>query len=469
MTVMVRSRVDLTLENFRRVAWDHETVELSEGCWDTIDASREAFLRYVDENRDQPIYGVTTGFGDLAKQVLSAGGRRQQAQWRGHHTAVGVGLPYPTRVVRGIMFARLANFVDGHSGVSSALVRDVLSMLDKDEVPSVRARGQMASGEVNTLLELFAALLGERRGLKEANALTNGSPCSAAFVSDAALRAANLLTLIDKVMALVIVAGRGPLAPYDRFLGELWTDETEKRALQRLGQLLESQPDVARYEFQPPVSWRIIPRVLGATYRAVDTLCSVAQLSLSSNTDNPVFIGGSNAVGEGLRVLPTGGFHNAQACPALDGSARAWADLATLTGRFLAVLGRDMLSFERELSLYGLTGFHAYFAREARQAAAPTVILAEDTFSSQSDVMLPTPYAYKKETGSVGALVACLAATAAAASQTLWYHEVQLTGELGELLEEIRECSVPGDVLRSQGDEMMLLMDVFDKQIVVSR
>lgn len=466
---MINSRVDFTLESFKRVAWDHETVQLSQECWNIVDTSRRVFLRYVDENPDQPIYGVTTGFGDLAKQVLSGEERRQQAQWTGPHTGIGMGPLYPTRLLRGMVFARLSNFVDGYSGVSRALVRDVLSMLHKDELPPVRASGQMTSGEVNTLLELFGALLGPKRALKEANSLTDGSPCSAAFVSDSALRAANLLRVIDNVMALVILAGQGPLTPYDQSLGELWGDETEKRALHRLGELLQSQPDAARRTSQPPVSWRIIPRVLGATYRAVDTLSLVAELSLGSNTDNPVFIGDPDLAGGGQRVLPTGGFHNAQACPVLDGTARAWADLATLTGRFLAVLGRDMLSFERELSLYGLTGFHAYFARRAREAASPTLLLAEDTFSSQTDVMLPTPYAYEKETASVQALLACLAATGAAASQMLWYHDVRPTGSLGVLLEEIRECSVPGgDALRSQGDEMAQLMDVFDKKIVVA-
>jgi histidine ammonia-lyase len=465
MTVTIRGRDDFSLRNYERVAWGGEDVNLDQECWRQVESGRAALLRYVDAHSEVPIYGVTTGFGDLAKRVLGSEEREHQAHWLGHHRGIGVGAPYPTRVVRGMVFARLTNFVDGRAGVSRSLVSDVAAMLAQPELPMVRMRGQQSSGEVNTLLELFAQLLGDTRQLKDANSLTNGSPCASALLADSSLRARRLLGLVVKVMALVILAGGGPLAPYDLALRDAWADEYDGAALGELAGLLDLAPTDERTAFQPPVSWRIIPRVLGAAFRSLDNLERVGAASLASNTDNPVYerqAGGEAGLG---RVLPTGGFHNGQACPALNGVARCWADLATLTGRFVAVLGRRALDVERELSFYALTAFHAYFARRARDAAVPTLLLAEDTFSNQTDVMSPVPYAYEKETEAVEALVACLAATAASASQGLWYRKVEPLGVLGALLDGVRERSVPGALLRSQGDEMQALVSYFSGQL----
>jgi histidine ammonia-lyase len=461
MTVLINSREDFTLANYQRVAWGKEAVDLSPECWRKIGEGRQGLLQYAETHGDEPIYGVTTGFGDLARALLGSEQREAQAHWKGHHRGIGIGEPYPERLVRGIVFARLANFVDGQSGVSADLVREVAAMLRDSTLPAVRAQGQQSSGEVNLLLELFGHILGERRGVKEANSLTNGSPASSAMAADAAIRARSRLRLVDQVMALVIAAGGGPLSPYDQAIAVLWADGNDRAALHRLAPLLTSLPVTERQIFQPPVSWRIIPRMLGATYRAAGILSEVAKTSLQSNTDNPVYIMAADSRVSG-RVLPTGGFHNAAVCPALDGMNRSWADLATLTGRHLAVLGKDMLSFERELSLYGLTGFHAYHVRKAREAAAPTFLLAEDTFSAQTDVMLPAMYAYEKETQTGHALACCLAATAAAASQCLWHRGVSVEGELGHLLKEVRDRCPPGGHLRSQGTEMQRVIELFE-------
>lgn len=467
MAVAIGGRRDFSLSNYERVAWQGEAVVLEPECWRQVDSGREAFLRFVDAHCHEPIYGVTTGFGDLAKKVLDSEERERQAHWPGHHRSIGVGEPYPERVVRGMIFARLANFVDGRGGVSRSLVTDVAAMLEEQHVlPVVRMRGQQSSGEVNTLLELFAHLLGEGRELKDANSLTNGSPCASALLADSALRARRLLALAVKVMALVILAGGGPLAPYDVALCDVWADEYDCEALREVSSVLEGASTHEGSASQPPVSWRIIPRVLGAAFRSVDSLEHVAAASLASNTDNPVYDASASGDQSLGRVLPTGGFHNGQACPALNGVARCWADLATLTGRFVAVLGRRALAVEHELSLYALTGFHAYSARRARDAALPTLLLTEDTFSDQSDVMSPVPYAYEKETEGSDALVACLAATAASASQGLWYREIELTGVLGDLLDEVRARSVPGDVLRSQGEETQALISYLTSQIM---
>ena len=102
------------------------------------------------------------------------------------------GEPLPERVARGIVLARLANFLGGHAAVSARLIEAVASLLDSGRVlPSVPAQGNGGSGEILALSHLFGPLIesvdpGEKEGL----ALINGSPCAAALVADAAVAAA---------------------------------------------------------------------------------------------------------------------------------------------------------------------------------------------------------------------------------------------------------------------------------------
>ena len=67
---------------------------------------------------------------------------------------------------------------------------------------------------------------------------------------------------------------------------------------------------------------RILPRVLGQAERAVAGAEEVAAVSLSSVTDNPVYLPPDRHFPDG-RVLSTGGYHNA-AAPATMHQLAAW-------------------------------------------------------------------------------------------------------------------------------------------------
>ena len=99
-----------------------------------------------------------------------------------------VGEPLPDRVVRAIVLARLANFLDGHAAVRGLVAQAVAGMLDGDRLPAVAVQSNGGSGEVLALGSLFFAL-STRVSLtaKERMALINGSPCAAALIADVAL------------------------------------------------------------------------------------------------------------------------------------------------------------------------------------------------------------------------------------------------------------------------------------------
>jgi histidine ammonia-lyase len=157
MGLEINSRSDLTLEACRRVAWGGETVTLGPEAIAKLTKARDDFLLLLDDP-DITIYGVNTGYGHRAKERLTKQGRLAQAVFPTHHRAASWGDDLPQRVVRGIIFARLGNFLDGHSAVSPHVAQAVAAMLAQPALPSVPARGQGGAGEILSLSHLFMDL-----------------------------------------------------------------------------------------------------------------------------------------------------------------------------------------------------------------------------------------------------------------------------------------------------------------------
>src|SRR3954468_11844415 len=210
MTVTLGTRHDLTLPAFRRVAWEAERVVLGPAVSARLGASRAAFLALLEDD-GATVYGVTSGFGDRATLRLSPEERAEQAR-EATDRGVSFGEALPERVVRGIVFARLANLLDGHAAVRPQLAQAVAGMLEAAELPPVPSQGNGGSGEILALGHLFDPMIdGMELGEKEGLALINGSPCAAALVADSALAARRLLDVAYDVFALSIEAYRSPL------------------------------------------------------------------------------------------------------------------------------------------------------------------------------------------------------------------------------------------------------------------
>ena len=180
MTIILGSRSDFTLENCKQVAWGGEAVALAESAKIKMRKARADFLKLI-ERPDITIYGVNTGYGHQAKQRLDAADRQKHAAQLTHYRAASWGDPLPERVARAIVFARLANFVEGHAAVSPAVAEAVAAMLDGAPLPPVPARGQGGAGEIMSLSHLFYRLPETvAMAPKDMLSLLNGSPAAAA-------------------------------------------------------------------------------------------------------------------------------------------------------------------------------------------------------------------------------------------------------------------------------------------------
>ncbi len=368
------------------------------------------------------VYGVTSGYGDRAGERLDDADRGRQARSAAFRAA-SFGEPLPERVVRGIVLARLANFLGGHAAVSTRLIEAVASLLEGgQQLPVVPGQGNGGSGEILALSHLFGPLiesadLGEKEGL----ALINGSPCAAALVADAAIAADRRLRLAYDVFAVSVEAFQAPLDAYDEALETLWDDKHEARALQRLRARLDHS--VERRSHQGPVSFRILPRVLGQAERAIDAAADVAAVSLRSVSDNPVYLPPSDGFPDG-RVLSTGGYHNAAAPAALHQLAACWADLCQLAERHverLVFASTGNLSDNEEV--FRLLMMVAVGYSEEARAAAQSVVLPRGG-PGQNDVTSSSFLAWWRERTAGDCLSAVLAVLAAAACRRLGKREL---------------------------------------------
>lgn len=218
------------------------------------------------------------------------------------------------------------------------------------------------------------------------------------------------------------------------------------------------------------MSFRIVPRVLGAARRALAVAERSAATSLASVSDNPVYLPPDDAHPLG-RALSTGGYQNASAAPALDGLAGAWADLATLASRHATAL----LDGDASLLPHGLpagawrVSTLAYalpaVVEEARQAATRTP-LPEPRVFDQNDVSVPTFLAWEKEAAAGRHLSAALAILAAVASQALFVTGRPPPAPLAALVDEVRHHFPPAEGPPHPGAAVGALADAFEARLV---
>lgn len=465
--MVVASRADLTIDAVRRVAWESEDVKLAPEAFERMDRRHAAFTAYLAarlaEDPGALLYGVTTGPGDAGDAVLSD--RARATRPRGLWTAASFGEPLPERVVRAIVLARLANLVEGHAAARPSVAAAVAAMLDGGPLPAVPARGNGGSGEILALGHLFGGVA-DRLELepKEKMALINGSPCAAALVADAALAGRGRLELAEGTFALSVEAIRAPLEAFAPELGELWGDEHEAQALTSFTSLLAGGAR-QRQAHQAPVSYRVLPRVLGRLREAQAHAERTATGSLASVTDNPVFLAPSEGNPLGA-LVSNGAYHNDRAHPALDGLAHAWADVAQLAQRHIDKLFQHPVSAPLLAGEWLVKPLHmagAGYAEEAR-TLAQTTVLGLGGFG-QNDLPSPAFLAWGKAAAVGTCLERILAVLAALASQALHVAGQTAPPALAPLLEHVRACVPPIDSPRQLGPDAERLATAFSRHV----
>src|SRR4051812_109335 len=303
-----------------------------------------------------PIYGVTTGFGQLASVRIAAGDAAQLQVNLVRSHAVGAGEPLTDDVVRGMMLLLGASLRRGHSGVRVELVELLQALLERDVVPVIPSKGSVgSSGDLAPLAHLALVLIGEgearyggerlaggealaRAGLqpielsaKEGLALINGTHLMAAAGGLAVREAQRLVDASVIATALSLEAFKGSTVPFDPRLHALRPQPGQARIAAELTALLDGSPVVASHadcgRVQDPYTLRCAPQVIGAIADAVDYIEGAVARELDAVTDNPLVFPDHGD------VLSGGNFHGQPLSLPLDHLALALTELASFSER----------------------------------------------------------------------------------------------------------------------------------------
>ncbi len=275
-------------------------VELDEGALQLVARAADFLAEQV--RREEPIYGVSTGFGSNADKLLGAHPLRDELPGAAHsgralHAelqdnlvlthAVCVGEPFAADVVRAMLCIRINTLLRGHSGIRVQTLRALAAMLNAGIVPVVPQLGSVgASGDLAPLSHLAIVLLGggeafvdgervpgaealRRKGLqpvslsyKEGLALNNGTAQMLACGALALDRLERLLDTADLAAAMTIDAFAGRLGAFAEDVhalrphpGQLQVAANLRRLLQ--GSTLADIPYHLVPKFRPwlPSSW----------------------------------------------------------------------------------------------------------------------------------------------------------------------------------------------------------------------
>ncbi|HUR42674.1 MAG TPA: aromatic amino acid lyase [Aestuariivirga sp.] len=417
MTVTLTTRKDLTLDALRRVAWHGETVQFAPRAMARMGEERQRFMSLIGDP-SITVYGVTSGYGQHAKKQLSPEDRKLHAKRPPTPAAASWGDFVPERVVRAIIFARLANFIEGHAAITPDVAVAVVGMLDGRPLPKVPARGQGGAGEILSLSHVFRTLAAAAPvAEKDVLSLVNGSPSAAALVSDTALAAGARLAVAVDVFSLAAEAFNVPLSHFTAELGQLWNNPHDVWALAQLRDTIGQGHGGARRPYQAPVSFRILPRMLGQARRAERLAAEIAEESLAAVTDNPVMLAPDKDHPLG-QVISTGGYHNPYAVMAMDAVTAATVNLIVIAERLSAkMLDGNVSLLPDQL---GVGGVEAYlgclpmaitgYEEEARSFAGATLLPGSESGGfGQNDVASPVFLAWSKQEKTGSLLEAALA------------------------------------------------------------
>src|SRR5579863_4728081 len=149
----------LTLEVFGKVVHGRAPCELARPARVRVSQGRAAIERALAGG--EVVYGVNTGFGELAQVRIEPDKLLQLQRNLLLSHAAGVGEPLPDAAVRGMLLLRANTLARGHSGVRPELIEALLALLNHDVLPVVPSRGSVgASGDLAPLAHLALPLLG---------------------------------------------------------------------------------------------------------------------------------------------------------------------------------------------------------------------------------------------------------------------------------------------------------------------
>ena len=355
--IITVGRGALSIDDVVAVARHGARVDISADALEAIAATRER-VEELAEN-PTPVYGISTGFGALARRHIPTEMRAQLQLSLVRSHAAGSGPEVEDEVVRALMLLRLSTLCTGRTGVRPVVAETYAAVLNAGISPVVREYGSLGcSGDLAPLAHCALALLGEgevrvrggeivaasealdKAGItplqlreKEGLALINGTDGMLGMLCLALTDLRDAVKTADVATAMTVEGLLGTLSVFADDLQQLRPHPGQAdsaaniRTVAADSEILQAAAvDFREHQVQDAYSVRCAPQVAGGCRDTLAHATLVAERELASAVDNPV-------VTPDGRVASNGNFHGAPVAYALDFLAIVVADLASMSER----------------------------------------------------------------------------------------------------------------------------------------
>ncbi|MGH3993838.1 MAG: tyrosine 2,3-aminomutase, partial [Pseudonocardiaceae bacterium] len=360
--------------------------------------------RFEDIARQNiPIYGVTTGYGEMVYMLVDASKEVELQTNLVRSHAAGVGPLFAEDEARSMVTARLNALVKGYSAVRPALVERLALYLNRGVTPAIPEIGSLgASGDLGPLSHIACTVIGEgyvlRAGkrvptgqvlrelgieplelrFKEGLALINGTSAMTGLGSLVVGRAFEQVQQAEIITAMVLETLQASTSPFlaeghelaRPHRGQIDTAANLRKLMRGSGltvghaelrrQAAEQGPsgDVRRTEvyLQKAYTLRAIPQVIGAVRDTLSHAAATLEVELNSANDNPLFF-------EGQEIFHGANFHGQPIAFAMDFVTIALTQLGVMSERRTnRLLNRHLSGLPDFLTAADGTGLNSGFA-----------------------------------------------------------------------------------------------------------
>ncbi len=422
----------LDISELRRLAEDKVPVSISAAALAKAGRSRQLFEDTVKQ--DIPVYGVTTGYGEMIYMLVDPSNEVElQTNLVRSHSA-GVGPLFNEIESRAILAARLNALAKGYSAVRPELLERLALYLNLGIIPAIPELGSLgASGDLAPLSHIACTVIGEgyvlrdgkpvktaevlqQHGIeplqlrfKEGLALINGTSAMTGLGALIASRAMDQVRQAEIVTALVVEGLRGSTSPFmpeghdtaRPHQGQIDTAANLRALMQgsrltvehaQLRQEVQEDRENAREEgssvqrthvyLQKAYSMRAIPQVLGGVRDTLYHATRKLDIELNSANDNPLFF-------EGKEIFHGANFHGQPIAFVMDFVTIVLTQLGVLSERRTnRLLNRHLNYGLPEFLVAGDPGLNSGFA--GAQYPATALVAENRTIAPASTQSIPS-------------------------------------------------------------------------------
>ena len=332
---------NLQLEDFYKIIFDKETLELSE----TLISKVENGFNFLEEfSKDKVIYGVNTGFGPMAQYRISEENRNQLQYNLIRSHSSGVGNPLSPQSAKAVMLARLNTLSLGRSGIHPSVIFLLKELINKDVTPLIFEHGGVgASGDLVQLAHLALVLIGEgevfykneRRETKvvfaeldiepikvqirEGLGLMNGTSTMTGIGIINAYYSRKLVDISVKLSCAINEIVKAYDDHFSEALNSTKRHEGQQKIASRMRESLsdsklirkredhlynkENKEEIFKDKVQEYYSLRCVPQILGPVLDTLEFTEKILEDEINSANDNPIIIP------EDQHVYHGGNFH----------------------------------------------------------------------------------------------------------------------------------------------------------------